>query len=62
MSHPLATFFAGSLAIGWAVTLASAQLASSPLLLPLIAIPVSYVPALMAWLVLRTSGTADERA
>ena len=28
---------------------------------PLIAIPVSFVPAVMAWLVLRVAGTADER-
>ena len=59
--HPLATFFVASVGLGWLVTLASAQIVSNPLILPLIAIPVSYVPALMAWLVLRVAGTPDER-
>jgi membrane protease YdiL (CAAX protease family) len=57
----LAAFFVASVGLGWLVTLGSAQIASNPLILPLIAIPVSYVPALMAWLVLRVAGTPDER-
>ena len=55
--HPLTVFFAASVALGWLITLASAQLASNPLILPLIAIPVSYVPAVVAWFVLRIAGT-----
>ena len=59
--RPLATFFVGSVGLGWLVTIASAQLSSNPLVLPLIAIPVSYVPAIMAWFVLRVAGTPHER-
>lgn len=59
--HPLPTFFAATLGVGWLLTIAAAQLSSNPLLLPLIAIPVSFVPAVMAWLVLRVGGTTDER-
>ena len=59
--RPLATFFVGSVGLGWLVTLASAQLSSNPLVLPLIAIPVSYVPAIMAWFVLRVAGAPHER-
>ena len=59
--HPLATFFAATLGLGWLLTIAAAALSSNPVLLPLIAIPVSFVPAVMAWLVLRVAGTAGER-
>jgi membrane protease YdiL (CAAX protease family) len=59
--RPLATFFVGSVAIGWAVTALSMQLPGSAILLPLVAIPVSYVPAAMAFIVLRIAGSADER-
>lgn len=59
--HPLTVFFAASVALGWLITLASARLASNPLILPLIAIPVSYVPAVVAWFVLRIAGTPEER-
>ena len=30
-------------------------------MLPLVAIPVSYVPAVVAWIILRVAGSADER-
>ena len=59
--HPLPTFFAATLGFGWLLTIAAAALSSNPLVLPLIAIPISFVPAVMAWLVLRIAGTADER-
>jgi CAAX protease family protein len=59
--HPLPAFFAGTLGLGWLLTIAAAQLSSNPLLLPLIAIPVSFVPAVVAWLVLQMAGSADER-
>ena len=59
--HPLATFFVASVGLGWLATLGAAQLSSNPAIVPLIAIAVSYVPALIAWLVLRIAGTTDER-
>src|SRR5262245_46800960 len=59
--RPLMTFFIASVGLGWILTIVSAQVASNPILLPLIAIPVSYVPALMAWIVLRATGTPEER-
>ncbi len=43
--HPLPTFFAATLGFGWLLTIAAAALSSNPVLLPLIAIPVSFVPA-----------------
>jgi uncharacterized protein len=59
--RPLTTFFVGSVAVGWAVMGLAMQLPSSAALLPLIAIPVSYVPAAMAFIVLRIAGSAEER-
>ncbi len=62
ISHPLTTFFVATVGLGWCLTIGVAQLSSNPAVLPLIAIPVSFVPALVAWLVLRVAGTTDERA
>ena len=62
ISHPLTTFFVATVGLGWCLTIGVAQLSSNPAVLPLIAIPVSFVPALVAWLVLRLAGTTDERA
>lgn len=59
--HPLPAFFAATLGLGWLLTIAAAALSSNPLLLPLIAIPISFVPAVMAWVVLHIAGTTDER-
>ena len=59
--HPLATFFVASVGFGWLVTLGAVQVSSNPAILPLIAIAVSYIPALMAWIVLRIAGTTEER-
>jgi membrane protease YdiL (CAAX protease family) len=59
--HPVATFFGASVGLGWILTIASARLVSDPLVLPLVAIPVSFVPALVAWLILRIGGTPEER-
>ncbi len=59
--HPLPTFFAATLGLGWLLTIAAATLSSNPVLLPLIAIPVSFVPAVVAWLVLHVAGTTEER-
>ena len=60
--HQVAVFLIGSVALGWLATLAVAGLSSSAALLPLLAIAVSYVPAVMALLVLRFAGTAEECA
>ena len=55
---PFADIFAATLGLGWLLTIAAAELSSNPALLPVIAIPVSFVPAVMAWLVLHAAGTA----
>jgi membrane protease YdiL (CAAX protease family) len=59
--QPLTAFLVGSVGLGWALTILSAQLPTSSVLLPLVAIPVSYVPAILAVIVLRIGGTPDER-
>lgn len=56
--YPLTLFFATVIAIDWLLSLAAAY--DATLFLP-IALAMSYVPALAAWLVLRRTGTADER-
>ena len=61
ISHPLTTFFVATVGLGWILTIGVAQLSSNPAVLPLIAIPVSFVPALVAGLVLRVAGTTEER-
>ena len=60
--RPLEVMLGASVLIGWIVTFVSSMLPSSAVLLPLIAIPVSYVPALLAFVVLRMAGSAEERA
>ena len=61
--RPFMIFLAGSSEfVGWALTFLSARLPTRGVLLPLIAIPVSYVPAVLAVLVLRVWGTDAERA
>jgi uncharacterized protein len=59
--RPLTAFLAGSLVVGWLVTLLSSLLPTSSVLLPLVAIPVSYTPAVLAVLVLRFAGSNEER-
>jgi membrane protease YdiL (CAAX protease family) len=59
--HRVAVFLIGSVALGWLATLAVAGLPSGAALLPLLAIPVSYAPAAVAFLVLRIAGTPEER-
>jgi membrane protease YdiL (CAAX protease family) len=60
--YPLITFFGATISLGWFLTLIMTLLPPNPLLLPLIALPISYVPTAGAWLILRVAGTADERA
>src|SRR6478752_4106064 len=59
--RPAASFLATALGLGWFITFLSLQLPTSSVLLPLVAIPVSYVPAAVAWITLRVAGSADER-
>jgi uncharacterized protein len=59
--HPAATYLASAVGLGWFITFLSAQLPTSSVLLPLVAIPVSYVPAILAWMFLRVVGSAEER-
>ena len=59
--RPAASFLATAVGLGWFITLLSANLPMSAALLPLVAIPVSYVPAVVAWIILRAAGSADER-
>ena len=58
--HPVAVFFGASVSIGWIVTIAAARLPGGTAILPLVAIPVSYVPAAAALAVLRVAGTDDD--
>ena len=59
--RPTACFLAAAVGLGWFITFLAANLPTSSVLLPLVAIPVSYVPALVAWTVLRVAGSTDER-
>ena len=59
--YPVAVFFGASVSIGWIVTIAAARLPGATALLPLVAIPVSYVPAAAALVVLRVAGTEDDK-
>ena len=59
--YPVAVFFGASVSIGWIVTIAAARLPGGTALLPLVAIPVSYVPAAAALVVLRVAGTEDDK-
>ncbi len=61
--HQLLIFFALTLGLGWLLTLALRTLPSTPLLLPLLALPISYVPAGVAWLIIHNVGCpAEQRA
>jgi membrane protease YdiL (CAAX protease family) len=59
--RPAASFLATAVGLGWFITFLAANLPGSSALLPLVAIPVSYVPAVVAWIILRVAGSADER-
>lgn len=56
--YPLTLFFATAIGIDWLLSLVAVW--DTTLFLP-VALAMSYVPALAAWLVLRNAGTADER-
>lgn len=61
--YQLPLFFVLSLGSGWLLTLALRSLPASPLLLPLLALPISFAPAGVAWLLVRSVGKpAEQRA
>ena len=60
--HALTTFFAGSIGLGSLVTAAAMLLPKGAALLPLVAIPVSYVPAALAVVLIRATGKPKDRA
>lgn len=58
--HPLAAFLAASVALGSLATWLLTRSGSNPIILPLLALPISYIPALLAVLVLRRSGSSED--
>ena len=59
--YQLPLFFTLSLGLGWLLTLALRALPATPVLLPLLALPISYAPAGVAWLLVRTVGNQEEQ-
>jgi membrane protease YdiL (CAAX protease family) len=60
--HALTTFFVGSVGLGSLVTVGALIVPKGAALLPLVAIPVSYVPAALATVLMRATGKPGERA
>jgi membrane protease YdiL (CAAX protease family) len=60
--HALSAFFAGSVGLGSLVTAGAKLLPNGAALMPLVAIPVSYVPAVLAVAINRGSRRAQDRA
>ncbi len=60
--HALSAFFAGSVGLGSIVTAGVSLLPKGAAMLPLVAIPVSYVPAVLAVAINRAAGRQQERA
>jgi membrane protease YdiL (CAAX protease family) len=60
--YALIIFFTASVVFGWLATWMVATIPSSPALLPLLAFPVSYVPAFMSFLVLHLAGSPEEKS
>jgi membrane protease YdiL (CAAX protease family) len=58
--HPLAAFLAASVALGSLATWLLARSGTSPILLALLALPIGYIPALLAVLVLHRSGSSED--
>ena len=54
---PSATLFCVTLILGWLLTLALRTIPSTPVLLPLLALPINYIPAVVAWLLERSVGS-----
>ena len=60
--HALSAFFAGSVGLGSLVTAGALLLPKGAALMPLVAIPVSYVPAVLAVAINRASRRSQDRA
>ena len=56
----LTIFLVGSVALGSLVTALVARIPTNPAILPVLALPISYVPAALAVLLLRLDGNAGE--
>jgi membrane protease YdiL (CAAX protease family) len=59
--HAVAVFLAGAVGLGWLLTFLAAQLPAASALTPLLAIPVSFIPAALALIVLRVTGPDGDR-
>jgi membrane protease YdiL (CAAX protease family) len=59
--YQLAVFLVGSVALGSLATWVTAGLPVSPVISLVVALPISYIPAVLAGLVLRIGGDADDR-
>ena len=59
--HQLAVFLVGTVVLGSLATALLATIPTDPLILPLVAVPLSYIPAALAVLLLRLGRDADER-
>jgi uncharacterized protein len=60
LRDPLVAFLVGSVALGSLATWLLARSGSNPLMLLLLALPISYIPALLAVLVLHRSGSSED--
>jgi membrane protease YdiL (CAAX protease family) len=59
--HAVAVSLAGAVGIGWLVTFLAAQLPAGSALTPLLAIPVSFIPAILALILVRATGPDPDR-
>ena len=59
--HQLAVFLVGTVVLGSLATALLATIPTDPLILPLVAVPLSFIPAALAVLLLRLGRDADER-
>ena len=58
--HPLVAFLAASVTLGSLATWLLARSASNPIIVLLLALPISYIPALLAVLVLHRRGSSED--
>jgi membrane protease YdiL (CAAX protease family) len=59
--HRVAAFLAGTVGLGWLVTFLAAQLPAGSALAPLLALPVSFIPAIVAVVLVRVTRPDPER-
>ena len=60
--QPVAGFLAGSVVLGSLATALLARIPTNPMILPLVALPISYVPAVLAILLVRSEDPDERRA